>query len=152
MADLLREHMQFKPYHEGLSVDLIGKTQVSPKNPTQTTARREVQVTHENVYRSLDATFGKYDNSVVYPTTPMTPLLSTLNLSALNSGGAQLGLSELKSSKEQRREALLQQLAELDARESPVPSTQPIVDQATGGGFSTSIAGLGYGTCPTGLR
>jgi len=108
-GDMLREHMRFAPYHEDLALDFVegkddehrlrGHTQSSNQSKRQRSPQ-DTQVQDAGVNRSLDETFGVYDNPVVDPIIPSTPLLSTVNLSALKPNSQSLVLSDLKTPKQ----------------------------------------------------
>ena len=65
----------------------------------------------QELSQNLDAMFQRYDNPIVDPIDPWTPTPSSLDLSGLRVAEKELGLSELKSSKQRRREQLLRELA-----------------------------------------
>jgi hypothetical protein len=164
VAEIFRAHQAFDPQHDHLMRDIMTTKErrlaTVPLLPAQIITRDDKEHGRQEFSQNLDTMFQQYDNPVVDPVEPWTPTQSSLNLSALRVAENALALSELKSSKQKRREQLLRELEAISeddmsalavSRDSQVGKTKPITTSvrpppqvlSMGNGATTISVGLG---------
>ena len=84
--------------------------------------------------QDLDNQFMQYDNSVVQPPAPLTPLMSDVNISGLQQRCIPLTITDLTTSKAEEKAQLLKRLQELedeDRQHHKVSFSQPVEQPQT---------------------
>jgi hypothetical protein len=119
VAEMLRAHRAFVPLNDHLMKDIMTakerKKATASLLPASVVDREDEDRVNQELMQNLDAMFQQYDNPVVDPKEPWTPTQSSINISGLRDADKALGMSELQTTRETRREQLMRELAEIEA-------------------------------------
>ena len=137
--DMLAAHRQFVPYHPELTLDLestVDQIDQSSRDYERRYSESSGQGTsnerssdNNDINMDLENQFMQYDNPVVQPPAPLTPLMSDVHISGLQQRRTPLKVTDLTTSKAEEKAKLLQRLQELEDEDRPPPRvsfSQPV--------------------------